>query len=123
MNYKIRIKKLGTHWYPDIDHTDPYDLCLNEKIDKSLDLFDKNQFGQLDLYLWETYTVVDDNTIIFNDSDILRYLTTTDDFDLTFYVGDHEFSISSTLFNLIESVYNPNFHKSFYRIEISDRAI
>lgn len=123
MNYKIRIKKLGTHWYPDIDHTDPYDLCLNEKIDKSLDLFDKNQFGQLDLYLWETYTVVDDNTIIFNDSDILRYLTTTDDFDLTFYVGDHEFNISSTLFNLIESVYNPNFHKSFYRIEISDRAI
>lgn len=123
MNYKIRIKKLGTHWYPDVDHNDPYDLCLTEKIERFLDIFDKECSGQLDVYLWETFTVIDDNTIVFNDADILRFLTTTDEFNLNFYVGDYSFEISSNLFNVIESVFNPNFHKYFYKIEISNGTI
>ena len=123
MNYRIRIKKLGEHWYPDIDHNDPYDLVLNDKIEAFLNFFDKEKLGELDVYLWETYSVIDNSTIIFDDADILRFLTTTDDFDLHFYVDDRQFEISANLFNLIECEYNPNFHKAFYRIEISNRAV
>lgn len=123
MDYKIRIKKLGEHWYPDIEHNDPYDLSLNDKIDKFLNFFDKNNSGELEVCLIETYTFVDDNTIIFNDDDIRRYLTTTDEFNLRFYVADREFEISSNLFNLLEYHYNPNFHKICYKIEISNWTI
>lgn len=123
MNYKIRVKKLGSHWYPDIEHDDPYDLIMNSKIDKFLNIFDKNCTGELDVYLWETYSVIDDSTIMFNDSDIRRYLTTADEFNLRFYISDREFEISSNLFNLLEYEYNPNFHKFFYKIEISNRTI
>lgn len=123
MNYKLRVKKLGSHWYPDIEHDDPYDLMLNSKIDRFLDIFDKTRSGELDIYLWETYSVIDDSTIIFNDSDIRRYFTTADEFNLHFYISDREFEISSNLFNLLEYEYNPNFHKFFYKIEISNRTI
>jgi len=123
MNYRIRFKKLGSNWYPDIEHNDPYSLILDEKIEKTLDLFNKSKSGVIDINFWETYTVIDNATIIFNDSDILRYLTTDDDFDVEFYVDDHQYVISSNLFYLLEANYNFNFHKSFYRIEILDRAI
>lgn len=123
MNYRIRIKKLGSHWYPDIDHNDPYDLCLNNRIDAFLNVLDKDKSGELEVFLWETFSVIDDSTIMFEEADILRYLTTTDEFDLHFYVNDRRFEISSNLFNLIEAEYNPNFHKYFYKIEILNRTI
>lgn len=123
MDYKIRIKKLGKHWYPDIEHNDPYDLSLNDRIDKFLNFFDKDDSGELEVCLIETYTFIDNNTIIFNDDDIRRYLTTTDEFNLRFYVADREFEISSNLFNLLEYHYNPNFHKICYKIEISNWTI
>lgn len=123
MNYRIRLKKLGSHWYPDIEHSDPYSLILDEKVEKCLNLFNKSKSGILDIYFWETHTVVDDATIIFDDSDILRYLTTEDEFDIEFYLNDYQYVISSNLFYLLEGIYNFNFHKIFYKIEILDRTI
>ncbi|MBQ8132603.1 MAG: hypothetical protein IJ193_08940 [Bacilli bacterium] len=123
MNYRIRFKKLGSHWYPDIEHSDPYSLILDEKVEKCLNLFNKSKSGILDICFWETYTIIDDATIMFEDSDILRYLTTEDDFNLSFYIDDHKYLISSNLFYLLELDYNFNFHKTFYRIEILDRTI
>ncbi len=123
MNYRIGIKKLGGHWYPDIEHENPLDLMLDEKVERALNVLDKNNDGELLIYLWETYTFVDNNTIVFNDDDILRFLTTEDTFDIHFYVSDHEFVISDSLFSLIEFDLNPNFHKTFYKIEISNRTI
>ena len=123
MNYRIRIKKLGNHWYPDIEHNDPYDLSLNDKIDRFLDFFDKENSGELEVYLLETYSFIENNTILFNDDDILRYLTTADEFNLRFCVDDREFEISSNLISLLEYEYNPNFHKACYKIEISNRTI
>lgn len=123
MNYKIRIKKLGSHWYPDIEHTDVSVLSLNEKIEKVFNIFDKEGSGLLELYFWETYNMVDNATVMFNDEDILRYLTTTDEFNIRFYVGDHEFEITDCLLYLLEFDYNFNFHKMFYKIEISNPTV
>lgn len=123
MNYRIRVKKLGGHWYPDIEHENPTDLILDEKIEKVLNVFDEDNEGELVVYLWETHTFVDNATIIFNDDDILRFLTTDDEFNMRFLVHDIEFVISASLFSLIEFDLNPNFHKCFYKIEVHNRAI
>ena len=54
----------------------------------------------------------------FNEEDIIRYLTTDDDFDLHFVINNHEFTISSDLYWLLENQFNFNFHKASYRIHI-----
>lgn len=118
MDYRFNIKKLGSHWYLDINHDNPIDLCFDEKIEKTLSKLDKNNSGLLVLLLSESYSIVYPNTIFINDEDILRYFTTDDYFDIRFCVGDHEYCITSALYNLLESYYNINFHKTVYTIDI-----
>lgn len=123
MNYNIKVKKLGNHWYPDIPHDDPSDLCLTDKIERCLSIIDKECTGCLNVFLYETCSFIDENTILMNDDDIREYFTTDHDFNLRFYVRDCEFEISSTLYWLLEQYYNPNFHKVCYKIEISNWTV
>ena len=118
MNCRIKAKKLGNKWYLDINHLDPIDIAFDDKICKVFTLYDTYNIGELEIELTETYSIVYNNTIFINDKDLLRYFTTSDDFDIRFTVRDHEFSISSNMYNLIESCFNPNFHKTYYTIEI-----
>lgn len=118
MNYKIITKKLGHYWYVDIDHVDANDIFLGEKISRILNVLDKQHLGTLEFDLIETYSLVHDNTIWFDESDLLKYFTTDASFSMHFTFQDIEFSISSELYGLLESVYNPNFHKTLYNLEI-----
>lgn len=115
MNYQLTAKRLGHNWYLDVDHLDPYDIKFNDKICKVFNLFNCDQ---LVLELKEVYTIVDNNTIFLNDEDLLKYFTTPDSFEMRFLIRDHEFSISTEMFNVIEYYYNPNFHKTCYTLEI-----
>lgn len=123
MNYRIKVKKLGNKWYLDIDHLDPRHIEFNEKLCRVFNIYDIFNQGQLDIYLIETYNIVYDNTVFINDEDLLRYFTTSDAFDIRFIVKDHEFSISSDMYDLLECQYNPNFHKTYYNIEIHNWTI
>ena len=58
------------------------------------------------------------NIIYFNEEDIVRYLTTDDNFDIRFVVNEHEFLISSDVYWLLENQFNFNFHKTSYKIHI-----
>lgn len=118
MNYTIKAKKLGRNWYLDVDHIDPSDILLNNKISKVFNLIDKNSSGELTIVLNECYSIIEPNTIFINDDDLLNYFTTTDDINIRFYINDHEFYISDCLYNLLECQFNPNFHKTVYTIEI-----
>ena len=120
MNYTIIIKKLGNRWYLDINHLDPSDILFNDKLCKVFNLFDKNNNGKLYIHLIEEYSIIYQNTIFINDEDLLRYFTTMDSFDVRFMISDHEFSISAEMYNVLECELNLNFHKTCYRIEISD---
>lgn len=115
MNYTFKAKRLGNHWYLDIEHNDLYEIVLNEKIDRVLS---KVSNDTVIINLYEVYSIADENTIFFDESDILRYLTTDDDFNLRFWIGDHEFYISSDLYYCLEMNYNVNFHKSMYTIDL-----
>ena len=41
MNYRFKAKKLGSNWYLDVEHMDPIDILLNEKISRVFDKIDK----------------------------------------------------------------------------------
>lgn len=123
MNYRIKTKKLGNRWYLDVDHISPSSIAFNDKICKVFNLCDTYNYGELTISLMEEYSLVYNNNIFINDADLLKYFTTDDHFDIRFMVKDHEFSISSDMYNLLELQFNPNFHKTYYRLEIFNWTI
>lgn len=115
---QLIFKKVGNHWYPDIPHENPADLMLDPRLERFFDTLDLEKFGVVGriCLIEENYTDNMDNLIQFRDSDLLRYFTTTDEFQMIVYVGKHKFSISSKLYTLLEQMYQFNFHQSIYRI-------
>lgn len=120
MNYLIKVKKLGNHWYPNLKHDDPMDLMLDPKMEKLLTRWDKQNIGEIDFLLSEVHTWLEPNTIQFRDEDIWKWLNTTATFPIKLYIGDHEFEISTLLLDLFEEQFNTNFHKTLYSINICD---
>lgn len=113
----ITILKVGNHLYPDINHSEAYEIQLSEKVERILNKCIHPT--ECVIVFYEQYDIIADKGVLqFKEEDIVRYLTTNDDFDLTFYVDNHEFTISSDLYNLLEQQFNFNFHKTLYRIEI-----
>lgn len=120
MNIVLKIKKLGNHWYPNIEHEDPIDLVLDRKMEKYFSLLDKNNEGELVFLLSEVHSWLEKNTIQFHDEDIWRWLNTVDTFNLRVYVDDHEFEVCSALLDLFELQFNTNFHKTLYCISLEN---
>jgi hypothetical protein len=118
MNFLIKVKKVANHWYPCLEHDDPMDLMLDPKIEKLLDIWDKNDSGELEFLLSEVHTWLEENTIQFSDEDIWKWLNTTATFPIKMYVGDHEFEVSTLLLDLFEEQFNTNFHKTLYSINL-----
>ena len=117
MNTRIEFKKLGNHWYPSIEHESLDDLQLDQKIERILTkIASTNEFDteKVSIYIIEQNTILHENTIQFRDEDLNRYFTTNDDFDFIVYIGDKTFPISSTLYSLLEELFNFNFHKTLY---------
>lgn len=123
MIQSIKILKVGNHLYPDINHSEAYEIQLSEKIErvlqKYISIHQELNGDSCEIVFYEQYDIIADRGILqFKEADIVKYLTTDDDFDLTFYIDDHEFTISSDLYSLLEQQFNFNFHKTLYRIEI-----
>lgn len=118
----FKLKKVGNHWYPSLEHNEGCLVGFNEKIDRVLDLIDfrNNQIEELNIDCEEAGLIWDDirDMIEFKENDICRYLTTDDNFDLTFIINNHEFQMSSDLYFWLEQVFNFNFHKENYIIHI-----
>lgn len=117
----LKVRKIGNHWYPCIEH----DLSLNIGFDKKTEYYfnmigKKFLIDELIIHFDEVIgTLIDDNMILFNEKDILRYFTTDDFFDLEFKIGRHSFTINSDLYWLLETQFNFNFHKNDYRVYVS----
>ena len=122
MNYRFNIKRIGNHWYVDLNHNFLDEIALNRKCERVLNLISNNS-DCLEINLIDTSSIINYNTVFFNEEDILRFFTTDDDFNIRFTVNDHEFSISSKLYSLIETDSNPNFHKYLYDLYISNRTV
>lgn len=119
MIQKITFKKLGNHWYPCLDHNQLSDLSIDPVFERLFNIMDKYKEERMCVYLYEESSIIiNEGLIQFTEEDILRYLTTNDDFIMDLYIEDHKFSISSKLYQLLEQNYNFNFHKYTYRIEV-----
>jgi hypothetical protein len=118
MNFLLKVKQVGNHWYPDLEHDDPMDLMLDPKMERVLSFLDKNHTGELHFLLSEVHSWLEDNTIQFRDEDIWKWLNTTLTFSMKVYIRDHEFEVSTLLLDLFEEKFNTNFHKTFYSINL-----
>ena len=118
MNIIMKIKKVGNHWYPSIEHDSPDEITLNEKIEKLLSVIDVENKGELEILLYEIHSWTNKGTIQFNDEDMWRWLNTTDLFDIRVYIRDYEYTISSLLIDLLEDQFNMDFYDTLYSIEI-----
>lgn len=113
-------KKLSNHWYPEIPHDFLDNIRLSEKIEKWLSFIDKDNDGCVKITLYEQDCYIEDSTLQFGDDSLCRYFTTNDDFDLDFWIGNRKFTISSSLYLLLENLYNFNFHDTTYNILLTD---
>lgn len=115
----LKLKFVGNHWYPCVNHDAGYLPTLDPKIDKYLSIIDLGKSEEITIEFEELGVVFSGiNIIYFNESDIVRYLTTEDYFDLRFVINDHEFIINSDLYWYLENQYNFEFHKNSYKIHI-----
>ena len=113
-------KKLGEHWYPDLNHDNPSDLILDPRIERFIEHLDIYNEGMVDsIYLSEqTGFILEEGLIQFDDKDILRYFTTNDDFIMKLFISGHKYTISSKLYNLLENQYQLDLNECIYRIHV-----
>ena len=114
---QIKIKKIGNHWYLDVNHSSLDEITLDEKIEKILSRL-QSGCDEFKLVIYESGSILYNDTLQFADESLNRYFTTNDDFDIEFWIGDRNFKISSTLYYLLECQYEFNFHDTLYRIEL-----
>ena len=96
----FKLRKIGNHWYPCIDHELGDPINLTEKVDRYLNILDLSKSGEITVELEELGILFGGiNIIYFNEEDIVRYLT-------------------SDVYWLLENQFNFNFHKTSYKIHI-----
>ena len=115
----LAFKKLANHWYPEIPHDFLDEIKLCEKIEKWLSFLDKDQDGIVSIGLYDQNCYIEDSTLQFGDDSLCRYFTTNDEFDLDFWIGERKFTISATLYTILENQFQFNFHDTTYNILLS----
>ncbi len=116
---QLIFKKVGNHWYLDIDHDNPQDLLLDPILEKYIGGLDKFKSGVVDnIYLEQSEFFCPNRILQFLDSDLLRYFTTKDKFQMTIFINNHKFKISSSLYTILENKYQLDFHTLMYQITI-----
>ena len=119
---RLIFKKVGNHWYLNINHHNPQDLVLDKKIElflNKLDKFEDHIIDNIWLFEQDDY-IISEGLVQFNDSDLTQYFTTDDDFDMKIYIDKYEFTLTSKLYSLLELNYQLNFHESVYRIALDE---
>jgi len=121
MYLPLLFKKVGNHWYIDIIHNNPTDICLDNRIERILEHLDYYKEGIItNIALMAQPVVVDQNGLIqFDDTDLTRFYTTDDKFTMALYISGHKFSISSSLYALLESQFKLNLAELAYKIVIT----
>ena len=105
---RFKIKKVGNHWYPCVQHN--FDDCiqLDRKTERYLNILDTGlgNKGEFTIELEQIGIFCDGiNIVYFNEEDIFQYLTTDNDLQIRFVINNHEFSIHSDLYFLLEDQY------------------
>lgn len=122
MYFRLKFRKFANHWYPEVPHDSLSDISLCPKMERMLSVLDKKKdFPEdiVEIAFIEEFGVISDHDILqFEEPDITRWFTTDDYFDMSVWINDHKFIISSDLYSILEQLYEFKFHENIYRIEI-----
>lgn len=118
----IKIKQVGNHFYPCINHDFGYNISLCRNTERWFRMWNKHKVirpDEVEIEFEEIGVEISGiNIIYFYEEDITRYLTTDDYFDMRFQINGYTYMISSDLYSLLEDQYHFNFHKTSYKIHI-----
>lgn len=118
MNKILILKKIGNHWYPNINHGFGEDISLTRNIEHYLNLI----FKDTDIVHigFEEYNIIFDEygILYLNEQDITRFYTTDDEFNIRFELYNINLSINATLFMYIQNQLGLRFHEDIYKIHI-----
>lgn len=115
----FKVRKIGPHWYPDINHDPNCISTFDEKLNRYFNIIDTYNWKELTIEFEELGVILDGHNIIyFEEQDIVRYLTTDDEFNIRYMINGHIFEINSDLYWLLEKNFNFNFHKEVYRVNV-----
>lgn len=118
---RFRIKRIGNHWYPSLDHTYLATPMFCKKAERYFNMLDKHrgEFEELIVELNETGIIVGTQDVLFfNDEDVTRFVTTDDDFYMRVAFNNHEFLIHSDLYQLLDSYFEFNRYDEYYRLSV-----
>lgn len=110
---------MANHWYVNLEHEDPYSICLPENAERFLNVLDYYKEGKVHFLLREVHSYIDNSTIEFEEEDLLRYIETNDDFSLRVYIGKRMFMFSSDLIYLLETKLDIRFIENLYGLYFS----
>lgn len=115
----FKVKRIGSYWYPDINHDINCIISFDEKLNRYFNILDNSKCGELTIEFEELGIIFGGiNILYFDEQDITRYLMTNDDFTMKYMINNHIFEISSDLYWLLEKNFNFNFHKETYRLHV-----
>lgn len=117
---KIKVKKIGNHWYLNLLHDSADDIQFDDNIDTLLSKISNNG-DILELYIYPVHSVLDTDTLIFNDSDLNKFYTTNEDFDIRFKIKNYEFTMSCSLYQMIQSQLSIDCLENYYVVKIWER--
>lgn len=116
---RVKVIKVGNHWYLNVPHDYEDMINFNKKIDRILNKIDFGEFRSLTIRFQESDDLKDKtNRLYFDENDVYQYMTSTDFINMRFVINDHEFYINSDVYWILENTFNFDFHKKSYQIEI-----
>ena len=118
----LTIKKVGNHWYPNLDHNLGTDLSLGEAIENKLnELSIAMCTDKLTFIIEEVPWIINESEIIYiNEEDLTRYYITDDYFPMRFIVNNQEYSIEMSAYDLIITDLDLKFHTDLYQIKLEN---
>lgn len=117
----LTIKKIGNHWYPDINHLSGSDISFSPETDRFLNLLGtiKNA-NEFTFYIDEVAWITDERKVVYvNEEDLTRYYVTDDYFTIRFTIDGREFGIGVYLYYLLSTEYDINLHTGLYQISFA----
>lgn len=115
---KLDFRKVGNHWYPCVNHLFPEQIKLDFSIENYFNQLNKLQLEKISICFSEACYCDEENIIQFEETDILKYLTSDEIFDIRFYVDNNSFKVSSNLFLLLENEFDFAFNETVYTLEL-----
>lgn len=94
---------------------------FDEKTERYLDLLDRRRgnFEEIIVELEDVGVIVDGiNVLYFDEPDVLRFVTTNDDFYMHVTINNHKFTIHSDFYHLIDEYFSFNRYDEFYRLHL-----